>query len=264
MFDRPAIIPTYSDPISPSESFEGSTNTSAMPSHQLIFSPQYIQLSSYLPTLRPSNSNSTTNITDSQLSRSTIYGLGEYYAGNYARNTSGTIQPFWALDIGDPIDANMYGHHAVYMDVRSPSHSIASNGTGTIPDTHAVWLRNPSGMDIILRDGVVQYRAIGGTLDFYFYSGDANASPSSSFSTSLSERTAGTKSGALSPRAVKNCDKSNTKTRTNSAIHVIEQYVQSIGLPQVPPNWAFGYHQCRWGYAVSCRFIVPCHLSCKI
>lgn len=113
----------------------------------------------------------------------------------------------------------MYGHHAVYQDVRK-------NG-----DMHAVWLKNAAGMDVILRDGVIQYRAIGGTLDFYFYSGDESPSASTS---SLSLNRRAKKTGAV-----------------NSAVTVIEQYVQSIGLPQVPPTWAFGYHQCRWGYAVS-------------
>jgi alpha-glucosidase len=30
---------------------------------------------------------------------------------------------------------------------------------------------------------------------------------------------------------------------------VIEQYGQVVGLPTRPPNWAFGFHLCRWGYA---------------
>lgn len=233
---RPSNIPTYSNPIFPYESSDD-TNTTAMPSHQLIFSPQYIQLSSYLPT----DSNSTASL-------STIYGLGEYYSGNYARNTSATIQTFWALDIGDPVDENMYGHHAVYMEVRPSSTSV---GNETETNTHAVWLRNPSGMDVILRSGVIQYRAIGGTLDLYFYSGDVSTS-SNSNSTSLSKKASS--GGGLRPRGVgrrsESLQKRATK-RTNSAISAIEQYVQSIGLPQVPPTWAFGYHQCRWGYAVS-------------
>jgi alpha-glucosidase (family GH31 glycosyl hydrolase) len=30
---------------------------------------------------------------------------------------------------------------------------------------------------------------------------------------------------------------------------VIEQYGQVVGLPARPPNWGFGFHLCRWGYA---------------
>ena len=36
---------------------------------------------------------------------------------------------------------------------------------------HGAFLLNSHGMDVVLRDGVIQYRAIGGTLDFYFLSG---------------------------------------------------------------------------------------------
>lgn len=216
---RASNIPTYHSPLSESEG--SAPNSTAMPAHPLIFSDQYLQLSSSLP---PASS-------------ATIYGLGEYYSGNYKRNASGTVQPFWALDIGDPVDANMYGHHAVYQDVR---HRKNINGEDGETDTHAVWLRNAAGMDVILRDGVIQYRAIGGTLDFYIYSGDE--SPSASISNSASG-------------SILNLRKSRRAREkagiVNSAVTVIEQYVQSIGLPQVPPTWAFGYHQCRWGYAVS-------------
>jgi alpha-glucosidase len=30
---------------------------------------------------------------------------------------------------------------------------------------------------------------------------------------------------------------------------VIEQYGQVVGFPTRPPNWGFGFHLCRWGYA---------------
>lgn len=203
-----------------------------MPAHPLVFSDQYLQISSALP------------------SNASIYGLGEYYSGNYRRNPSHTIQPFWALDIGDPIDANMYGYHAVYQEVRPrKAHwrtGINSNDSGNnslAVDTHAVWLKTSAGMDVILRDGVIQYRTIGGTLDFYFYSGDEHSSgkPARAFehNTKSDFNTYSFASRGTSHRSF-----------TNSAIIVIEQYVQSIGLPQIPPIWAFGYHQCRWGYSV--------------
>lgn len=203
-----------------------------MPAHPLIFSNQYLQLSSLLP------------------HNTSIYGLGEYYSGNYRRNPSSTVQPFWALDIGDPVDANMYGYHSVYQEVRPRKGTNKRGEDAATTDTHAVWLKNSAGMDVILRDGVVQYRAIGGTFDFYFYSGDKNGSliqfrqPGSTDCRPYSKCHLIMRKLGLIPR------RPSSPRFTNSAVNVIEQYVQSIGLPQVPPTWAFGYHQCRWGYAV--------------
>lgn len=202
-----------------------------MPAHPLIFSDQYLQISSILP------------------HNASIYGLGEYYSGNYRRNPSHTVQPFWALDIGDPVDANMYGYHPVYQEVRPRrAHSqVEINGNNRenallSVDTHAVWLKTSAGMDVILRDGVMQYRAIGGTLDFYFYSGDERSpeKPTKGFDHNVNVD--------FDPHSPANASYRGFK---NTAITVIEQYVQSIGLPQVPPTWALGYHQSRWGYSVS-------------
>ena len=29
---------------------------------------------------------------------------------------------------------------------------------------------------------------------------------------------------------------------------VVQQHVQTVGLPYMPPYWALGFHLCRWGY----------------
>ncbi|WWC87629.1 uncharacterized protein L201_002519 [Kwoniella dendrophila CBS 6074] len=179
LFDtRQNNIPTYKE----STQIQGNySNYTVLPSHPLIFEDQYLQLSSALP--KDAN----------------IFGLGEVIASTgYIRNSSATVQTFWARDVGDPVDENMYGVHPMYMEVRwdEKRNKLMS---------HGVFLLNSNGMDVILRDGVIEYRAIGGTFDFYFFSGP-------------------------------------------SPNDVAAQYAQAVGLPQVMPEWSFGFHLCRWGY----------------
>ncbi|WVR04138.1 hypothetical protein IAU60_001137 [Kwoniella sp. DSM 27419] len=179
LFDtRSKNIPTYSE----STQIEGAySNYTVLPAHPLVFEDQYLQISSALP------------------DGANIYGLGEVIAASgYRRNETATVQTFWTRDVGDPVDENMYGVHPMYMEVRP-------NDAGDKLMSHGVFLLNSNGMDTILRDGVIQYRAIGGTLDFYFFSGP-------------------------------------------SPNDVAAQYAQAVGLPQVMPEWSFGFHLCRWGY----------------
>src|ERR1700737_666123 len=69
-------------------------------------------------------------------------------------------------DEGDPIDGNIYGSHPVYFQ-----HKYTNGSTGRNHSTHAVYLRNTNGMDILLRNTTLQYRVIGGIFDLYFYTG---------------------------------------------------------------------------------------------
>ncbi|WRT65354.1 uncharacterized protein IL334_002297 [Kwoniella shivajii] len=179
LFDtRSKNIPTYEESIQVEGAY---SNYTVLPSHSLIFEDQYLQLSSALP------------------DGANIYGLGEVIAGSgYRRNESATVQTFWTRDVGDPVDENMYGVHPMYMEVRW-------NETCNKLNSHGIFLLNSNGMDVILRDGVIEYRAIGGTFDFYFFSGP-------------------------------------------SPNEVASQYAQAVGLPQVMPEWSFGFHLCRWGY----------------
>lgn len=57
-------------------------------------------------------------------------------------------------------------------------HRIA-NGSS---HSHGVFLLSSSGMDIIMRPGVVEYRVVGGTLDFTFFSGPSPRSVVEQFS----------------------------------------------------------------------------------
>lgn len=201
LFDtRPKNIPTYDQPINATTS--SNRNSTAMPNHNLIFENQYLQLSSALP--KDAN----------------IYGLGERYSAGgigdagWRLNPDEMLQPFFTLDAGDPLESNMYGYQPIYLEVR--------NGTDDKLESHVVHYQNTAGLDVIMRPGVIQYRAIGGTLDFRFFSGETgtNSTEKSSDNTALA----------------------------NTPQTAMEQYVQFINLPLMVPDWAFGFHLLRWGY----------------
>lgn len=153
-----------------------------MPNHNLIFEPQYIQLSSALP------------------QQANIYGLGEAVTPNYRRNSSYTRQTNWANDEGTPTDTNIYGTHPFYIENR------------VIDDksyNHGVFMLTSNGLETWLRDGVLQQRAIGGILEYYFLSGGEGE---------------------------------------NKPTDVIRNYADLAGRPYLPPYWSLGFHLTRWGY----------------
>ncbi|KZP29132.1 glycoside hydrolase family 31 protein [Athelia psychrophila] len=159
----------------------------------------------------PYDSSDYLQIATALQANDSIFGLGEYISSSgFRRNSSYTMQTMWSRDIGDPIDGNLYGNHPV---------ALVHRLNGTTASTHAVLMLSTNGMDVVIRDDVLQYRINGGTLDMYFYSGV----------------TAG--KGASSPTTA------------------IAQYVSSIGTPTLPPYWAFGFHLCRWGYQTSAELI---------
>ncbi|CDU22645.1 probable Alpha-glucosidase precursor [Sporisorium scitamineum] len=185
IFDtRASNIPTYNDGIN-NVSSDTKRNSTAMPKHEIIFENQYLQLSSALP------------------EGANIYGLGEYVTGSFRRNPDETLQPFFTLDAGTPVDSNMYGYHPVYLEAR--------RGKDGKLRSHTVSIQNTAGMDVLLRRGLIQYRAIGGTLDLRFTSG-------------------------------------STVEGNNSPNTAIQQYVNFIGNPVIHPYWSYGFHLCRWGY----------------
>lgn len=108
----------------------------------LIFSDQYLQLTTALP--RHAN----------------IYGLGEVASTAGIRNDpSNTTITLWNRDSGGtPVDENLYGSHPFYLDLREGA-------------SHGVFMRNSHGMDIVLHDGYLSYKMLGGTMDLYVMSG---------------------------------------------------------------------------------------------
>ncbi|KAF9563513.1 hypothetical protein CPC08DRAFT_324975 [Agrocybe pediades] len=143
-------------PKTPIPPFIPGDNSTALNGFPLVFEDQYLQLSSALPL--------GTN----------IYGLGEVVASSgYRRDigpNGGTVQTMWARDIADPVDENIYGSHPIYLEHRFDAKTNSSQ-------SHGVFLMSAAGGDILLTTppssnvSVVEYRMIGGVLDFYFLSG---------------------------------------------------------------------------------------------
>ncbi|KIK64069.1 glycoside hydrolase family 31 protein [Collybiopsis luxurians FD-317 M1] len=131
-------------------------DSTALDGFPLVFEDQYLQLTSALPL------------------DANIYGMGEAVASSgFRRNVAsngGSIQTLWARDAADPVDENMYGNHPIYLEHRF-------NETTNEAQSHGVFLFSSSGADVLLltpsgaSQSLIQYRMIGGILDFYFFSG---------------------------------------------------------------------------------------------
>ncbi|KAH9900330.1 glycosyl hydrolases family 31-domain-containing protein [Epithele typhae] len=149
---------TKSLPPTPIPPVIGNDTRTALDGFPLVFEDQYLQITSALPL----NAN--------------IYGLGEVLASfGFRRDIGldggvGTIQTMWARNIPDPIDQNEYGSHPFYLEHRY-------NSTTRRSKTHGVFQFGAAGSDILLLTppsspvSLVEYRLLGGTLDFYFFSG---------------------------------------------------------------------------------------------
>ncbi|TFK48006.1 hypothetical protein OE88DRAFT_1665015 [Heliocybe sulcata] len=145
-------------PPTPIPAVNASDSSTGFDGFPLVFEDQYLQISSALPL--------GTN----------IYGLGEVVASSGFRRDVGTdggagsVQTWWARDVADPIDANMYGSHPIYLDHRY-------NTTTNTSKTHGVFLFTSAGADVLLATpsssnvSLIEYRLLGGILDFYFLSG---------------------------------------------------------------------------------------------
>jgi alpha-glucosidase len=153
-----------------------------------------------------------------------LYGLGERIHG--LRLNNNFTATFYAADVGDPIDRNLYGNHPFYLETRY--FNKGSNGTTPLKQTefdqqsvgydakpsgspyesrsHGVYYRNTHGMEVVLKPDHLSWRTLGGAIELFFIDGP-------------------------------------------SAQDVTKNYQKSVvGLPVMQQYWTFGYHQCRWGY----------------
>lgn len=109
-----------------------------------------------------------------------LYGMGERIHGlRLGNNFTAT---FWAADAGDPIDGNIYGNHPFYLDTRY--YEVDGSGKKTLVTTqdvsangnyesysHGMYLRNAHGMEALMLPTNLTWRALGGSLDMYFFDG---------------------------------------------------------------------------------------------
>ncbi|KAI0533140.1 glycoside hydrolase family 31 protein [Xylaria digitata] len=143
-----------------------------------------------------------------------LYGLGEtIHRFRLGNNLTRTL---YNADVGDIIDANLYGFHPIYLDTRY--FEVGQHGdmryTAYPTDkstqyksfTHGVFHRNAHIQEVLLRESKIIWRTLGGTIDLYFFEGPTQDQVTKSYQTS------------------------------------------AIGLPAMQQYWTFGYHQCRWGY----------------
>lgn len=144
-----------------------------------------------------------------------LYGLGEHiHDFKLGNNFTAT---FYAADVGDVIDANIYGSHPFYLDTRyyevnetTGNHTLltgnASADAQYVSYSHGVYLRNAHGLEALLQPNNLTWRSLGGTIDLYFFDGPSQP-------------------------------------------EVTKQYLTgAVGLPAMQQYFTFGYHQCRWGY----------------
>ncbi|KAF2214390.1 glycoside hydrolase family 31 protein [Cercospora zeae-maydis SCOH1-5] len=133
-----------------------------------------------------------------------IYGLAEIVRPfRFGTNFNATL---FNVDNADATDSNSYGSHPFYQETRYRKHQNSS--------AHGVYARNVHAQEWLMREKTVTYRAIGGSIDLFFFSGQPDAASDAA----------------------------------STALEVIRQYQRSIGFPAMQAYWAHGFHQCHWGW----------------
>jgi len=121
----------------------------------LEYSDQFLQLSNLYPESERGEN------------KAFIYGLGEHVM-NFRLPLDGHSFTLWNVDEATPWDQNIYGAHPFYMQTLA---NVANPGAA-----HGFFLRNSNGMDILTQNDRVTFRAIGGVLDWYTFTGPTHES----------------------------------------------------------------------------------------
>jgi len=110
------------------------------------YSDQYLQLTNKLPQEKSSNAP-------------LLYGVGEHVM-NFKLPVDDHTFTMWNVDIPTPWDQNAYGSHPFYLQ------TLADTGLA-----HGVFVRSSAGMDVVTSTAQVQFRMIGGVMDWYVFAG---------------------------------------------------------------------------------------------
>ncbi|OQO11763.1 hypothetical protein B0A48_03490 [Cryoendolithus antarcticus] len=110
-----------------------------------------------------------------------LYGMGErIHDLRLGNNFTAT---FYAADAGDPIDGNIYGSHPFYLDTRyyevdaeTGAHTLVTTQNTSASNqyvgmSHGVFQRSAHGMEALLLPTNLTWRALGGSIDLYFFDG---------------------------------------------------------------------------------------------
>lgn len=121
------------------------TSEDSDPYSDLVFKDQYIEISTKLP------------------KDASLYGLGENTQPKGIKLNPNDPYTLYTTDISAiNLNADLYGSHPVYMDLRNRGGGAAA---------HGVLLLNSNGMDVFYRGDSLTYKVIGGVVDLYFFAG---------------------------------------------------------------------------------------------
>ncbi|KAI0160430.1 family 31 glycosyl hydrolase [Xylariaceae sp. FL1272] len=121
-----------------------------------------------------------------------LYGLGETIRN--IRLGNNLTRTMLNADVGDLVDKNLYGTHPIYLDTRyfevdeSGDLTYAPDATNKSAAyrsyTHGVFQRNAHAQEVVLQESSITWRALGGSIDLYFFEGPTQDKVTKAYQTS--------------------------------------------------------------------------------